>query len=151
MDNKKLYWWAGGVAAVLVLIVGGWAIFGSSSEDMALNNEPMTPTEESAIAETLIEAGIGEDFSIILDANATTGYTWEPSFDAAYFKMGEKIYEPTEAASEGDVQLMGVGGKEIFPFTALKAGENKIIFVYRRPWESPDSFVDGRVFNIVAK
>jgi predicted secreted protein len=70
---------------------------------------------------------IGEDFLIILDANPSTGYTWEAdSFDKNYLTLQSKDFISDRVSPE----MVDAGGKEVFTFAPIKAGETTIIIKY---------------------
>jgi inhibitor of cysteine peptidase len=76
-----------------------------------------------------IRAEVGEEFEITLDANPTTGYSWEASFDDTFLQLIEQRYERTS-------DLIGGGGHAVFAFKFLRTGKGTITMEYRRPWES---------------
>jgi inhibitor of cysteine peptidase len=78
-----------------------------------------------------IDMSVGETFSVILEGNPTTGFTWEVAkIDSAVLKqVGE-----TEFESESD--LMGAGGVLILHFAVIGTGEAELQLVYHRPWEN---------------
>ncbi|MBU1726684.1 MAG: protease inhibitor I42 family protein [Candidatus Omnitrophica bacterium] len=127
--NKKLT-----VALILVLVcaVGAFCLTGRE-RDFSDPNKP-------------VKIKLGQEFSLILDSNATTGYQWqfaEPIFDKniAEFVRSEYIIPKTK--------LVGAGGKEIWVFKALKAGKTTISFKYVRPWEKDVLPVKTASFVIV--
>ena len=73
---------------------------------------------------------VGENFSITLDSNPTTGYMWEAQFDSNFIKNISREYK----ASPGE-PMPGKGGTETFVFLALKSGETNITMKYRRSWK----------------
>jgi len=80
---------------------------------------------------TMITAKVGEEFTITLDSNATTGYSWRLSdkFTEGVVKSLGSEYTPPET------QRKGAGGKEIWRFKAVAAGKTTITLEYVRPWE----------------
>jgi inhibitor of cysteine peptidase len=75
-----------------------------------------------------IRVEAGEGFAIELTGNPTTGYMWQPNVDSQHLELLGQEFEP---GREG----IGAGGKEIFRFRALEAGDTEIAFAYRRPWD----------------
>lgn len=75
-----------------------------------------------------IEVNLGKEFKISLNANPTTGFTWEASFDENFIELKNKTYEITS-------DRIGGGGKEIITFMPIKLGKAIITFNYKRPWE----------------
>jgi inhibitor of cysteine peptidase len=73
----------------------------------------------------------GQILTIKLEANPTTGYTWEvvESDGAILRQVGETEYE-----AESD--LIGAGGVQTLRFEAVEAGEMELRLVYHRPWET---------------
>ena len=76
-------------------------------------------------------AAPGRQFTIVLDANHSTGFQWElaktPDTDVV-------THAGTTYEQEPDAPL-GAGGKEVWTFDAVAPGWAKIELVYRRPWE----------------
>ena len=73
---------------------------------------------------------VGEEFSIRLPGNPTTGYLWEiAANDLAVLKQkGEIVFV-------ADNNSMGAGGQLIFRFVPRGVGLVRLKLVYRRPWE----------------
>lgn len=73
-----------------------------------------------------------EVYKYSLDANPTTGYTWE------YVMDKEGIVEVTKneyVASNTDEDIAGASGKQEYEFKGLKEGDVTITFSYLRTWE----------------
>jgi len=87
--------------------------------------------EEQEDTVNAIQASVGKDFIIVLDANATTGYSWVLALpiDESQIKLVSSEYVPANTG------LVGSGGKSIWTFKALRAGKAKISFKYVRSWE----------------
>jgi inhibitor of cysteine peptidase len=77
---------------------------------------------------TTIRVGAGDTFAIELAGNPTTGYMWQPDVDSQHLELLGQEFEPGGGG-------VGAGGKEIFRFRALRAGDTEIAFAYRRPWD----------------
>jgi len=101
----------------------------------------------------LIQAKVGETFTIYLPANPTTGYQWFVDYDYVLLSLDRSQFESTStdvlvgsgskdgagatsilSASAG--QKVGAGGTSAFVFTPIKPGKTTISFVYRRSWEN---------------
>ncbi len=76
-----------------------------------------------------ITARIGEDFSVALPANPTTGYEWVPEFDATMLQLTDRQFSSSGAQ-------IGAGGVERFRFKALTAGDAYLRLIYKRSWEA---------------
>lgn len=84
----------------------------------------------------------GDTFSVSLESNPTTGYSWQPQFDSNYVQLVNSGYIPSQP------NLIGGSGKETFDFLALESGTTEITFSYMRPWESQPP-LETRVFKII--
>ena len=73
----------------------------------------------------------GEEFSIILRSNPTTGYSWRLAqpLDKDILHLRGSTYRPPRTLRKG------AGGEEIWRFTAKAGGTTDIVFEYVRPWE----------------
>jgi inhibitor of cysteine peptidase len=78
-----------------------------------------------------IESKVGDTFTIPLEANHTTGYSWhlaQPPDPAILKQVGEK-YEEDNSGS------VGAGGVETWTFQAMAKGTTTLVFEYARPFE----------------
>jgi len=89
----------------------------------------------------VVEMAVGEQISVRLEGNITTGYEWQVAgFDAAVLvPVGDPEYV---TSSDAD----GAGGIYTFRFDAVGGGETTLDLVYYRPWEAPSP--DARRFTI---
>jgi inhibitor of cysteine peptidase len=79
------------------------------------------------------ETTVGKTFTIALDANATTGYSWSQTIgDKTLVTFIGNEYE----AEARDPQVVGGGGTDTFAFKAVRKGTTTITLTYARPWES---------------
>lgn len=79
----------------------------------------------------VITVQAGQNFTITLEANATTGYRWQLAkpLDESLIRLVSSEYLPDKT------ELVGAGGKQIWVFKALNAGKTAVSFKYVRPWE----------------
>lgn len=85
----------------------------------------------------------GEQFTIKLDENITTGYSWH------YKIENEDLISLVENKYlESSSGLIGASGVHKYVFTGKEKGETKIIFKYYRSWEGEDSSVETKEFKI---
>lgn len=87
----------------------------------------------------------GDSFTLSLESNPTTGYSWQADFDAEYLQLVDSRF-----ISEAGPEIVGAGGQEEFDFLALKAGETEITFFYSRPWESLPP-LEKKVYKVTIK
>ena len=78
-----------------------------------------------------INATVGKELVITLDANETTGYEWQLAgmVDDSLIKPVSSEYVPDNTG------LVGSGGKSIWTFKAVQAGKTQLSFKYIRSWE----------------
>jgi len=82
--------------------------------------------------EVPIEVQPGDEFSIALASNPSTGFRWKMT-------LPEGAQPVTFLGSEhvvADTVMPGVPGTEVFKFKAAAEGEVQAAFVYERPWET---------------
>lgn len=86
-------------------------------------------------------------FSITVDANPTTGYSWSiKEMDKDNFRLLKKQYT---AVNQG---LIGSGGKTEFKFKVVNKafkGKSQIVLVYSRPWDPKSG--TSKIFTICRK
>jgi inhibitor of cysteine peptidase len=78
-----------------------------------------------------IESKVGDTFTIPLEANHTTGYSWrlaQPPDPAILKQLGEKYEEDNSGG-------VGAGGVETWTFQAIAKGATTLVFEYARPFE----------------
>ena len=89
-----------------------------------------------------IKVDKGGTFSVSLESNPTTGYSWQVDFDSNYVQLTDTRYVTSNPV------LVGSSGNETFEFLAVNSGQTEIKFSYMRPWESKPP-LDTRVFKII--
>jgi len=85
----------------------------------------------------------GENFTIKLEANPTTGYEWEVLFDESIVRLTERRYI-SPAITE-----LGAGGMESFRFEPIKAGDALVRMRYKRAWEQTP--IEEKIFHLHIK
>ncbi len=96
-----------------------------SSDDGESSGDDFTDPDET------IDVGVGDTFTISLDSNPTTGYSWqfaEPVDDSVLESLGSE-YEPDPGAEDE----AGRGGTEHFSFEAVGEGSTTIELEYVPP------------------
>jgi len=84
-------------------------------------------------------AEVGEIFTISLESNPTTGYSWQAEFDAEFLELVSEDFSSNST-------LLGAGGVQKFEFRALKQGQLQVTMLYKRPWE--DEPIDTKVIDV---
>ena len=111
----------GALAAALVISLGGCAVNGGGKE----YRDPSVP----------IVVEKGEEFTIALESNPTTGYRWmlQKELDDKVITLQKTEFEEPES------NLLGAPGEERWTFKAVGLGRTTIELRYARPWETGDS------------
>jgi len=94
-----------------------------------------------------IEVAVGERFSILLDSNPTTGYSWQTSGLA----VGRGVVFTSSDYEAPRTNPAGTPGIERLTFTAESAGIEKLTFHYLRPWEKNTEPARTVTFTVVVK
>jgi predicted secreted protein len=97
-----------------------------------------------------IELSQGQALAVRLDANITTGYSWEitQATGPALQQQGEPQYQQDDA---GQTPRVGAGGTQIFRFKAAAAGQTTLQLSYRRPWEKDVTPIKTFTLQVVVK
>jgi len=116
------------MAAAIVLVAAAGLVSACSSKT---NPKPPAPLElTQAESGTTREMQIGQELSITLDANPTTGYQWDVvgQVPAQLERVGASQFTPASDA-------LGAGGTQVWTFVARSAGEGTLEMKYWRSFE----------------
>jgi len=91
------------------------------------------------------EVSLGSTFTVTLEENASTGYSWQ------YQILGDGISEIGKKVLADDSGKVGAPSKVIWTFQAVDDGNSAIVFRYFRSWEGEKSAVDYRAYNICVR
>ena len=94
-----------------------------------------------------IKAGIGDNFTITMESNPTTGYSWQVAgeLDSDLVQLVGSKFVP------GETSRIGAPGKEEWVFKAIGEGKTTVSFNYVRPWEKDVIPARTDSFDIVIK
>lgn len=116
----------------------------------AVAAEPAVPAKSQPLISqdpgVPIKIQLGEDFSIRLASNPSTGFLWKmtlPEDQKTVKFLGSEHVISEEV-------MPGVPGEEVFKFKALTVGEIKIDFVYERPWETKEA-PTRKIFTVLVQ
>jgi inhibitor of cysteine peptidase len=71
----------------------------------------------------------GQDFTITLRSNPSTGYRWEPQFDNATLTLTDSVF----ISDPNPYNLVGVPGSQVFTFQGIVKGTTVITFLNVSP------------------
>ena len=136
---KKINWITASVILVIIIAIGGGLIYINSSK---------TPSKiEVSEDQQNIEIKTGQEFTINLTSNPSTGYSW--SVDDTYNKnIMSKISNEFIASNS---EMIGAPGKELWVFKGTGKGNTKLNFVYSRQRENITSQINSKSFNVTVK
>jgi inhibitor of cysteine peptidase len=85
----------------------------------------------------------GQEFTIALESNPTSGYRWLPAFNTSIINLISHDFQPTSP------RLIGSSGNDIFKFKAISNGTATLKVFYKRGWEV--QIVEEKIFYIDVK
>jgi len=96
---------------------------------------------------TAVTVKTGDTFTVKLEGNPSTGYTWEAKdLDTSILEqVGDPAFDSSNPA------LVGSGGSLTLTFKALKAGTTTLTLIYHRPWETDVAPIDTFSVTVTVK
>lgn len=106
--------------------------------------EPISPISDAGKS---IEVTAGNEFKIMIESNPSTGYHWEVigELDESIVQFIEREYRASEPV------MPGSGGKDVWTFKALAAGETSVTLGYYPPSNEAVEPAQTVTFTIVVK
>jgi len=132
--------------SLILAVLIGLCISACAENQRTANVSPERDREFTDPSQT-IQVNAGETFSIALDSNPTTGYTWHRGKQTEYgilSFMGSAYVAPR-------TDLVGAGGRERMTFKAMAPGTEKLTFHYLRPWEKNTEPARTTVFTVTVR
>jgi inhibitor of cysteine peptidase len=132
---KKRVYIVSGVLLALLLIVVVLMAYGPREVHLTAADNGST-----------IELKKGQVVSITLEANPTTGYTWEVAEgdEEVVRQLGEIEFKPESEA-------IGAGGVQIIRLEVVNAGQTTLKLVYHRPWETDVEPLETFSIQVIAR
>jgi len=119
----KKYWITALLTVLAIFAIGGTLAFAADTNAiLALN---------AADSGKQITINAGDSFTVTLDSNPSTGFSWSISGITAEDVIDDVSNEFTGA----DTGVMGAGGQEVWTFKAVDKGTSTIEMQYSRSWE----------------
>jgi inhibitor of cysteine peptidase len=91
---------------------------------------------------TEITLGVGEEFEVRLDSNATTGYAWQ------VVEQPDAIALVSSEYVAPDTSLVGAGGVEVFVFEGVANGSGELRMDYVRSFDDPPEPAETADFQV---
>lgn len=95
-----------------------------------------------------IEVFINKEFTISLNSNPSTGYSWQ-WVNNTTTAVGKVVGE--EFVASNNSNLVGSAGVQKFKFKAIKRGRQVFMFHYIRPWEKGAQPAEKSAFEVEVK
>ena len=132
----------------LVLTVGAIVLLagpGCGNDNLSIDQPPekIIYTEN----DSTIRVAVGMEFSIILESNPTTGYSWKfrSHLDENEIQLtGDEFLPP-------DNLRKGAPGKQLWTFRRVGEGSTTISLEYLRPWEKGKPPARIMIFTVVTE
>ena len=111
---------------------------------VACSVAPSLVSVDASYSGRQVEVAVGGSVIVILESNASTGFQWVlvNIGDETVLKNVANTYEAPE-----DTGMVGVPGKEIWTFDALKKGTSTIAMEYSQPW--PNGTKAAETFDLI--
>ena len=97
-------------------------------------NTSFSQIEVFTANDTNITVTAGEQFSVSLESNPTTGYSWAIRISEG----ADKILIIGSEFAKTKPGRQGEGGEQLWRFKALSTGDIKLDLIYIRPWEKEE-------------
>ena len=130
--------------AVLILAFSTTAQTNSANNNSDNTVQVTLITQMSSTKAIPIAARAGDQFTVTLSSNQTTGYKWRLAnkLDPKLLKQVSSKYNEPKGG------LIGQGGTETWTFKAIGKGKPTIAMEYARPWEKNTPPVKTQAFAI---
>ncbi len=95
-----------------------------------------------------IKTEAGNEFTIVLESNPTTGYHWD-----IVGELDQSVVDfiKSEYVSTSDPNLVGGGGLDVWAFKSANAGETQITLGYYPPSNEPIDPQQTATFIVIVK
>ena len=140
------------LVALLIIAASGFSWIWKSFDDSGnygfefAGSNSVSIVNSAGQAPSVLEVQAGDQFTLTLDANPTTGYQWDLAqpLNESVLTVVNTEYVP---AQTGGI-IVGSGGKETWTFLAVGQGTTVISLVYTRPWEENTMPAVAKQFNV---
>lgn len=126
------------ILLLIILLSLSLAACGAKDKSALKISDPQQP----------IEVGAGQEFSIVLESNPTTGYHWGivGDLDQNVVKFVKNEYTSTSAPN-----LVGGGGLDVWTFKTVNTGQVQVTLGYYPPSNDPVDPQQTTTFTVVVK
>jgi len=138
MDTSGTSWVRRGAVVVSVTLAlasaAALAACGGTGGSSPAPSSPTPAVYTAGVGEdgATVPASVGEQFTVSLEENPTTGYEWDMKAGPGLTLVGDEFVGPSPSPSP----LMGAGGTHSWVFRVDKAGTLTLTGLYVRQWEA---------------
>lgn len=102
---------------------------------------------------TVIEVKMGNEFSIDIEENASTGYTSKLKLDSSKINLHSKTFPNKKPMNMVNPMNMPIGGshKVKYTFSTKEVGEFEIQIIFLRPWIGETEDDTKLLYKIISK
>lgn len=102
-------------------------------------------TEQNKGAEFCLH--LEDELEVRLEAVPGTGYSWIISGDdeGVLSQIGEPVFE------KSGEPVLGGAEQQVFSFRALSTGVRRLQWLYRRPWEKPETSIKPFYITVIVE
>jgi inhibitor of cysteine peptidase len=122
------------VATLVVMLLAGCVIPPPEPEKTLTMSYGTIATEALNGADIPLE--VGQQLQVRLQSNRSTGHQWVQTEPMRGMLLDASPRYEVPVPPEGSEPRVGVGGTEIFSFTAARPGVQTLTFEYKRLWET---------------
>ena len=133
-----------GISLIVGSLVVGLALVPACGDDP--DPEPVGFTEPG----TVFEVDVGEEITVVLESNVTTGYAWAlevPLLEDVIRLVGDEYVGPEDQLAGSE--LVGAGGRQELTFEAVGVGTAEVSLWYVRSFDDPKEPADRAVFEVI--
>ncbi len=102
----------------------------SASGSFELTMDNSIPDTDYSVETEYMEAKTGDNFTIRLDENPTTGFEWSIEISDGLVVLSDEYIPPQD---EG---LVGAGNVHVWEIQAVETGTQQVNGIYKRSWEN---------------
>jgi predicted secreted protein len=116
------------------------------AQEIDVQSETEQISDQKSGEPSIIALTVGQEFSLELSTNPTTGFYWEiEPYNSKVLALEADKYTKDEAPNN----FVGVGGIRALKFKALKPGNATVKLNYRRPWEKDAAPAETKILEFI--
>ncbi|WPP39682.1 protease inhibitor I42 family protein [Paenibacillus hunanensis] len=119
---------------------------------ISASSEGASAVNESKVVNQTITVNANQDFTIKLQENASTGYTWSYKADPhIHFVKSTETSSVPASVDKQNIPIVGAPNDKTLTFKATKPGTYQLTFKYERAWEKDATSAETVVYTVHVK